>query len=371
MPLERPGIAFDQLPLIANCSFAPDRETSALLSNASTLIAVDPHGRRSEARNRAFSKSRTFMEAIACEHFANKPIAVQDYFHRSINSRESKSERLRIDVALDYVRSLEEPPSINCIKEAHKILLDNTTRELFESQLRASNDLVGGNRYCDLDDNPPLADDTRISEYLDDLVLFCRRSDIPPVAKAAIAHLQLIGIHPFKRANGKLSLLLSHMVLLDGSPNRKVVPITISFAISLHEYQSRIKETLLSASNGRYDARTLNRWIRYFANCCQRAARNAATFEQQITAFQDDAATAIGARSDAAVNALIDALPSLPVFTVSKASEETGRSFKRTSEAAAMLLDAGTLVQISAGKRNRVFECPEVLSAYSTIEGFQ
>lgn len=36
-----------------------------------------------------------------------------------------------------------------------------------------------------------------------------------------------------------------------------------------------------------------------------------------------------------------------------------------------MLLEAGVLIQTSTGKRNRMLECPESLSAYSTIEGFQ
>ena len=68
---------------------------------------------------------------------------------------------------------------------------------------------------------------------------------------------------------------------------------------------------------------------------------------------------------------LIRALPGMPVFTATTASAYIDRSFKRVTAAIDELLCAGVIIQITKGKRNRVFECPEIVEAYADITGFQ
>ena len=73
-------------------------------------------------------------------------------------------------------------------------------------------------------------------------------------------------------------------------------------------------------------------------------------------------------RRDSAVSLLIDALPAAPVLTTSTASELVGRSFQATSLAIDRLVEAGVLVQVSIGRRNRAFEAPELVDAFTAFE---
>jgi len=45
-----------------------------------------------------------------------------------------------------------------------------------------------------------------------------------------------------------------------------------------------------------------------------------------------------------------------------------GRSFIQTNEAVQRLVDAGILKQVSVGRRNRAFEAPEIIGAFSALE---
>ena len=73
-------------------------------------------------------------------------------------------------------------------------------------------------------------------------------------------------------------------------------------------------------------------------------------------------------RRDSAVSLLIDALPAAPVLTTSTAAELVGRSFQATSLAMERLVDAGVLVQVSIGRRNRAFEAHELVDAFTAFE---
>ncbi|MEG2933802.1 MAG: hypothetical protein RR842_09500, partial [Gordonibacter sp.] len=97
----------------------------------------------------------------------------------------------------------------------------------------------------------------------------------------------------------------------------------------------------------------------------------ALTFEQSVSSLQAAWLAHLGARSDSATTLLVQALPGIPVFTATSAAAYLDRSFKRTTSAIGELVAAGIVVQITEGKRNRVFECPDVLDTYANIKGFQ
>ena len=65
---------------------------------------------------------------------------------------------------------------------------------------------------------------------------------------------------------------------------------------------------------------------------------------------------------------LIGALPAAPVLTVATAAELTGRSFQATNQAVERLVDAGVLIQVNVGRRNRAFEAPELIDLFTALE---
>ena len=74
------------------------------------------------------------------------------------------------------------------------------------------------------------------------------------------------------------------------------------------------------------------------------------------------------ARRDSALRLLIDTLPEAPVPTSSVAADLVGRSLRATTQAMDQLVRAGILVQITVGRRNRAFEAPERIEAFTAFE---
>ena len=56
------------------------------------------------------------------------------------------------------------------------------------------------------------------------------------------------------------------------------------------------------------------------------------------------------------------------MLTTSAAAQLIDRTFQATSQAIDRLRDAGVLVQVNVGRRNRAFEAPELIEAFTALE---
>ena len=124
---------------------------------------------------------------------------------------------------------------------------------------------------------------------------------------------------------------------------------------------------------GRHDSAAahsgVNPWIAFFASACGRAVEDAGLFEERVRVLQSSWREWVDpARRDSTVNLIIDALPNAPVLTANTASELGGRSFPATNMAINCLVNAGVLVQISVGRRNRAYEAHELVDAFTVFE---
>ena len=109
--------------------------------------------------------------------------------------------------------------------------------------------------------------------------------------------------------------------------------------------------------------------IALFAGACQRAVSDARQFEERVRRLQAAWRERAGnPRRDSAVHRLIGALPAAPVLTVTTAAELIGRSFQAANQAIDRLAAAGVLVQVNVGRRNRAFEAPELIDAFTALE---
>jgi hypothetical protein len=73
-------------------------------------------------------------------------------------------------------------------------------------------------------------------------------------------------------------------------------------------------------------------------------------------------------RGGSAIDLLLRSLAGAPVLTVGSAAGLIGRSFPQTSQAIERLVLAGVLSQVKVGKRNRVFEAPAIINAFTDLE---
>ena len=113
----------------------------------------------------------------------------------------------------------------------------------------------------------------------------------------------------------------------------------------------------------------MNLWIGRFASACKRAVDDAGTFERQALEIEAHWRERLGrVRSRSAADLLLRRLPGAPVITVNSAAHLISRSFVQTNEAIARLVNAGILRQISVGRRNRAFEAPEIIEAFTALE---
>jgi Fic family protein len=204
-----------------------------------------------------------------------------------------------------------------------------------------------------------------------DLVEFSNSNSLPAVAQAAVAHAQFETIHPFIDGNGRTGRALIHFILRRrGLAPRVLPPVSLILATWAKDYVGGLEASRYQGSSTTRAAHEgTNLWIGRFAGACTRAAEDATSFEhraQAIEAAWRDRLDKVRNRS--ASDLLLRALVGAPVLTVSSAADLIGRSFVQTNQAVARLVEAGILNQVTVGRRNRAFEAPDIIDAFTDLE---
>ena len=235
-------------------------------------------------------------------------------------------------------------------------------------RIRTVQNWIGGSNYnpCSADfvQPPPEA----VAGLLDDLFAFCNDDSLPALAQAAIAHAQFETIHPFVDGNGRTGRVLIHLILRRrGLGLRVLPPVSLILATWSRNYIGGLSATRYVGAPDSDDAHAgANRWIALFASACHRAVEEASHFEARVRALQSSWRERVGrTRRHSAVRLLIEVLPGAPMLTASTAATLIGRSFQAASQAMERLVNAGVLVQINVGRRNRAFETPELIEAFT------
>lgn len=354
--------------------------TAQSLSNASLALASlrDRHG--DFLRKRAFADACLHIESFANIKMTGRQTNIRDQLHMPFflakadpTQEQKRQESLRsIDALLKACELGQKPIVAHTFLDIHRELCTNTTRDLYKGMLRTTAKQVGGSRYHEFGALSTLPDPHAVPDLLSDLARFCNKTSLPAIAQAALAYVQFIALHPFNRANGKtaravIQLIFQHRNLIADA----IAPLSLPMVTSPHEYQNGVIETAKNLLSEQPDIAQLNTWMRFFCDCCISAVEEVRMFERQVESMQDEWLHQLNARSDSATTLLVKALPGIPVLSASSAAEYLDRSFKRTSTAIDELVKANIVVQITKGKRNRVFECPAIIDAYAHIAGFQ
>ncbi len=92
-------------------------------------------------------------------------------------------------------------------------------------------------------------------------------------------------------------------------------------------------------------------------------------FEERIQQIQSEWRTRLGSvRANSAADLLIKSIAGAPVLIVGGAAALIGRSYPQTNAAIERLVSAGVLTQVTVGRRNRAFEAPEIINAFTDLE---
>ncbi len=261
--------------------------------------------------------------------------------------------------------------TVESLLEVHRRLLAGTRLEKHGGRIRGMQNWIGGSDYnpCSAEFVPPPPE--MVASLLDDLLTFCNDDSLPALAQAAIAHAQFETIHPFVDGNGRTGRVLFHLIMRRrGLGLRIPPPISLILAAWPRDHVAGLTATRYIGPPDSDEAHAgVNRWIALFASACHRAVDDASGFEEQVRTLQKSWQERAGnVRRDSAARLLIGALPAVPVLTTSTAAESIGRSFQAASQAINQLMEAGVLAQVTVGRRNRIFEAPELIEAFTTLE---
>jgi Fic family protein len=261
--------------------------------------------------------------------------------------------------------------TLDLLLEFHRRLMRDTRLGAQAGYIRTKQNWIGGSDYnpCSAAFIPPPPEYVR--DLLDDLCSFCNDDTLPAVAQAAIAHAQFETIHPFADGNGRTGRALIHFVLRRrGLATRVLPPISLVLATWANDYVAGLGATRYrgpASSTAAYDGANL--WVARFAAACLRAVADATSFEEKARMLQDEWRARLGrVRANSATDLLLRALPGTPVITVSSAAAHLGRTFPPVNAAIARMTDADILRQVNVGRRNRAFEAPGAIEAFTALE---
>jgi Fic family protein len=265
----------------------------------------------------------------------------------------------------------EDDITSDLLREVHRRLLSGTRLERHAGHIREQQNWIGGSSYnpCSAAFVPPPPE--LVGDLLADLCAFCCTDDLPAVAQAAIAHAQFETIHPFVDGNGRTGRALIHLVLRRrGRALAVLPPVSLILATWARSYIEGLTAFRYDGvPTGAAAQEAVNVWVGRFAAACTRAIADASAFEARAAECEQRWRGRLGAiRARSALDLLLKALPGAPVMTVDSAVQLIGRTYKPANDAIGRLVDAGILRQVTTGRRNRAFEAPDVIAAFTALE---
>jgi len=248
------------------------------------------------------------------------------------------------------------------ILEVHRRLFGGTDDERSGGNIRERQNWIGGSatnpRRAEFIPPPAGA----VAGLLADLCAFASRTDLPPVAQAAIAHAQFETIHPFFDGNGRVGRALIHVILRrrDVAP-RFVPPISLVLLANATSYVDGL--TMFRAGD-------VAGWTTLFAHALRDSTAVALRLGVALSDLQASWREAAGRpRRTSATQRMIELLAARPVIDIPTAATLLHVSYPQAREAVLRLEGADVLRPVAIGrKRNRAWEAPALLDLRDEFE---
>ncbi len=248
------------------------------------------------------------------------------------------------------------PLSIRLLCEAHRILMAGVRGEKMQpGEIRRSQNWIGGSRPGNARFVPPPPEEVPVA--LGALERWLHQdSDLPPLVRAGLAHVQFETIHPFLDGNGRIGrlligLLVEHWGLLDAP----LLYLSLAFKRNQPEYYTRLAAV---RSDGDWEG-----WIQFFLHCVRDAADDGVRVARELHALvgRDRDRVVVHERATVTAIRLIERLPSRPVVTIAAASDLLGLTAPPIRKAVALLEGLGVLREITGRRRGRAYAYHEYL----------
>lgn len=196
---------------------------------------------------------------------------------------------------------------------------------------------------------------SRIAPCMDDLIGFVRRTDLPLLPQLAIAHAQFETIHPFNDGNGRVGRTLVHAMLRHAGVTRRLtVPLSAGLLANTTDYFEALR---------RYREGDLEPVIAQFTAASFRAVDNGRRLIGDLDAIYRDWSARLASRQGSAARRLLPCLLNQPAMGIQHIQQALGVALSAAQRAADQLSRDGILELVGAGRRNRIWIAPEVITA--------
>ncbi len=268
------------------------------------------------------------------------------------STRYGRLARIGVDAFTSHIAAADRALGLGAIAAAHTAP-GTVSGKRRVARYRTVQTWLGGSDLWPMgaDYIPP--DPQRVPALMDDLVEFCARMDLDPIAQSAIAHAQLLSIQPFGDGNGRAA-----RTLMNGVWRRRrlagglVVPISAALKGDRRRYDSAWRA---------YREGDVDPMVSLVARHSLSAIEEAVASADRVALMPRAWAAATRPRRGSAAHALIDVLSSQPLVSATEVMRLTGVSQSSAYEAIARLADAGVLRRLSVSRRDTVWMAGDVI----------
>ncbi len=342
-----------------------DGNLAILLSEASTTLGRLDGSARILPNKELFIDAYMKKEAVLSSQIEGTKSSLSDLYRYEHDEMVAMGSDV-IEVS-NYVKAMEHgiarlrgdfPLSNRLIREIHEILLSQGVGENKKpGEFRRSQVWLGGTRPGNADFVPP--PHTHLADCMGRLELFLHATDdgIPPLVRAALAHVQFETIHPFLDGNGRVGRLLITFLLINaGVLTEPVLYLSLYLKTHRHRYYELLDES--GRRTGDWEA-----WLTFFLEGVIETADNAYRTTDRLGQLLDKDRTKIegvGRRSSSGLRVFSE-LTKRPELSISQAATATELSFPAASSALELLGELGIVREITGRSAGRVFRYAQYL----------
>jgi Fic family protein len=242
------------------------------------------------------------------------------------------------------------------LSETHRRLVSGARGSQKQpGEVRRSQNWIGGTRPGNANFVPPPPH--RLAELLSEFEhAIHNESELPPLVRIGLLHVQFETLHPYLDGNGRLgrlliTLLLRHWKLL----SRPLLYLSLFLKTHRQEYYRRLAAV---RTDGDWEG-----WLLYFLEGVAVVAEEAVTTARRLHAIVAQSRSRLVAREEATVVSirLFELLPEHPVLTVNRVVDLLDCSRPAAAKALRVLEAAEVLHALDARKKNRAVVFKEYL----------
>jgi len=248
------------------------------------------------------------------------------------------------------------PLSMRLLSEAHRRLLAGARGAGKQpGEVRRSQNWIGGTRPGNASFVPPPPH--RLGDLLSEFEHAIHDdSDLPPLVRVGLLHVQFETLHPYLDGNGRLGRLLITLLLRHwGLLSRPLLYLSLFLKVHRQEYYRRLGAV---RSDGDWEG-----WLAFFLEGVATVAEEAIATARRLHTIVGEAREQLLAREDATVLSLrlFELLPQHPLITVNRAVDLLDCSRPAAAKALRVLEAAAVLQPLDARKKNRTLVFKEYL----------